>query len=51
MNENNKKCYEVLEKLDLHPRVVTHEAILNYEIAEKVDKELGLTGQRLRLCF
>ena len=51
MNENNKKCYEVLEKLDLHPRVVTHEAILNYEIAEKVDKELGLTGTETKTLF
>ncbi len=51
MNENNKKCYEILEKLNLHPRVVTHEAILNYEVAAKVDEELGLTGTETKTLF
>ena len=51
MNENNKRCYEILEKLDLHPRVVTHEPILNYETANKVDEELGLTGTETKTLF
>lgn len=51
MNENNKKCFEILEKLDLHPRVVTHEPILNYETANKVDKELALTGVETKTLF
>ena len=51
MNGNNKRCYEILEKLDLHPRVVTHEAILNYEVALKVDRELGLTGTESKTLF
>lgn len=51
MNENNKKCYEILERLNLHPRVVTHEPILNYETANKVDEELGLTGIETKTLF
>lgn len=51
MNENNKKCLQILEKLNLHPRVVTHEPILNYETADKVDKELGLTGTETKTLF
>lgn len=51
MNENNKKCYEILEKLHLNPRVVTHEPILNYETANKVDEELGLTGIETKTLF
>lgn len=51
MNENNKKCQELLDKLGLNPRVVTHEPILNYETAEKVDKELGLTGTETKTLF
>ena len=51
MNENNKKCYAILEKLNLHPRVVTHEPILNYETANKVDEELGLTGIETKTLF
>ena len=51
MNENNKRCYEILEKLDLQPRVVTHEPILNYETANKVDEELGLTGTETKTLF
>lgn len=51
MNENNKKCYEILEKLHLNPRVVTHEPILNYETANKVDEELGLTGTETKTLF
>ena len=51
MNENNKKCYEILERLNLHPRVVTHDPILNYETANKVDEELGLTGIETKTLF
>lgn len=51
MNENNKRCRELLDKLGLNPRVVTHEPILNYETAEKVDKELGLTGTETKTLF
>ena len=51
MNENNKKCFEILERLNLHPRVVTHEPILNYETANKVDEELGLTGIETKTLF
>ncbi len=51
MNDNNKNCYEILEKLNLQPRIVTHEPILNYETAEKVDKELGLTGTETKTLF
>lgn len=51
MNENNKACYAIIEKLGLNPRVVTHEAILNYETAERVDQELGLTGTETKTLF
>ena len=30
---------------------ITHEPILNYETAEKVDKELGLTGTETKTLF
>ncbi len=51
MNENNKKCQEIVDKLGLKPRIVSHEPILNYETAEKVDKELGLTGTETKTLF
>ena len=51
MNINNEKCYEILKELNLEPRVVTHEPILNYETAAKVDKELGLTGTESKTLF
>lgn len=51
MNTNNEKCYEILKELNLEPRVVTHEPILNYETADKVDKELGLTGTESKTLF
>ena len=51
MNKNNEKCYEILKELNLEPRIVTHEPILNYETAEKVDKELGLTGTESKTLF
>lgn len=51
MNEINKKCFETIKELNLNPRVVTHEPILNYETAEKVDKELGLTGTETKTLF
>lgn len=51
MNQNNEKCYEILKELNLEPRVVTHEPILNYETADKVDKELGLTGTESKTLF
>lgn len=51
MNEVNKRCQEIIEKLNLNPRVVTHEPILNYETAERVDKELGLTGTETKTLF
>ena len=51
MNTNNEKCYEILKELNLEPRVVTHEPILNYETADKVDKELGFTGTESKTLF
>lgn len=51
MNENNKRCQELIEELGLTPRIVTHEPILNYETAEKVDEELGLTGIETKTLF
>ncbi len=51
MKENNKKCYEIIEKLELHPLVASHEPILNYETAEKVDKELGWNGTESKCLF
>lgn len=51
MNKNNEKCYEILKELNLEPRVVTHEPILNYETANKVDEELGLTGIETKTLF
>lgn len=51
MNENNKKCMHIIEELKLNPRIVTHEPILNYETADKVDKELGLTGTETKSLF
>ena len=51
MNENNKNCYEILKRLNLNPKVVTHIPILNYETANKVDEELGLTGTETKTLF
>jgi len=51
MNETNKKCFEIVQKLNLKPRIVTHEPILNYETAAKVDEELGLTGIETKTLF
>lgn len=51
MDKVNEKCYKIIEELNLKPRVVTHEPILNYETAEKVDKELGLTGTETKTLF
>lgn len=51
MNKINQKCYEIIENLNLNPRVVTHEPILNYETAAKVDEELGLTGTETKTLF
>ncbi len=51
MNENNEKCMEIIKKLSLNPRIVTHEPILNYEVAQKVDKELNLTGTETKSLF
>jgi len=51
MNETNKKCLEIVENLNLKPRIVTHEPILNYETAAKVDEELGLTGIETKTLF
>ncbi|MCI9110433.1 MAG: YbaK/EbsC family protein [Bacilli bacterium] len=50
-NENNKKCMQIIKKLNLNPRIVTHEPILNYETAAKVDEELGLTGTETKTLF
>ena len=35
----------------MHPRVVTHEPILDYETANKVDEELGLEGTETKTLF
>lgn len=51
MNTNNEKCLKIIEDLNLHPRIVNHEPILNYETADKVDKELGLTGTETKSLF
>lgn len=51
MSENNERCQELIRSLGLNPRVVTHEPILNYETAEKVDEELGLTGTETKTLF
>ena len=51
MTETNKKCMEIIKDLNLTPRVVTHEPILNYETAAKVDEELGLTGTETKTLF
>ena len=51
MNENNKKCYEIIGKLNLNPTVAEHEPILNYETADKVDKELGWDGCESKTLF
>ena len=36
MNDNNQKCQATIDQLGLHPRIVQHEPILNFETAEKV---------------
>ena len=51
MTETNKKCMQIIKDLNLPPRVVTHEPILNYETAAKVDEELGLTGIETKTLF
>ena len=51
MTETNKKCMQIIKDLNLTPRVVTHEPILNYETAAKVDEELGLTGIETKTLF
>ncbi len=51
MEENNKKCFEIIKKLHLSPRVERHEPILNYQTAEKVDKELNFTGHETKSLF
>lgn len=51
MEENNKKCFEIIKKLNLTPRIKSHEPILNYETAEKVDKELNFNGHETKSLF
>jgi len=51
MEENNKKCFEIIEKLGLNPRVESHEPILNYETAKKVDEEINFTGHETKTLF
>lgn len=51
MTEINKKCMQIIKDLNLNPRIVTHEPILNYETAAKVDEELGLTGTETKTLF
>ena len=51
MNDNNQKCQATIDQLGLHPRIVQHEPILNFETAEKVDQELGLTGTETKSMF
>ena len=50
-NEMNKRCFDIIKKLNLNPRIVTHRPILNYETAEEVDKELNLTGEETKTLF
>ena len=33
MNDNNQKCQATIDQLGLHPRIVQHEPILNFETA------------------
>lgn len=51
ITEINKKCMQIIKDLKLNPRIVTHEPILNYETAVKVDEELGLTGTETKTLF
>lgn len=51
MEENNKKCFEIIKKLNLTPRIESHEPILNYETAEKVDKEINFNGHETKSLF
>lgn len=51
MEENNQKCLEIIKQLHLHPRVEHHEPILNYQTAEKVDRELNFTGHETKSLF
>ena len=50
-NDNNKKCYEIIEELGINPLIAHHEPILDYETAEKVDKELGWEGTESKTLF
>lgn len=51
MEENNKKCMEIIESLGLHPRIENHEPILDFETAAKVDEELGFNGHETKSLF
>lgn len=51
MEENNKKCLEIIKKLNLTPRIESHEPILNYETAQKVDKEINFNGHETKSLF
>ena len=51
LEKNNKKCLEIIEKLNLTPRIESHEPILNYETAVKVDKELKFSGHETKSLF
>lgn len=51
MEENNKKCLEIIQKLNLNPRIESHQPILNYETAEIVDKELNFNGHETKSLF
>lgn len=51
MEENNKKCLEIIENLGLNPRIEKHEPILNFETAIKVDEELGFNGHETKSLF
>lgn len=51
MEENNQKCLEIIKQLHLQPRIEHHEPILNYQTAEKVDRELNFTGHETKSLF
>lgn len=51
MNEINEKCHKIIKDLNLNPRIVTHEPILDFETAARIDKELGLSGTETKTLF
>lgn len=51
MEENNKKCMEIIKTLGLEPRIECHEPILDFETAAKVDAKLGFYGHETKSLF